>query len=1516
MGQNDTYAASPLGKFSAELLREIARLKKKYPAQNTVEDKYAHRQIEAIEEILKALHESILPKFDKYQKLSLMDIGSIAWSAVNLSKLNEVFYSRRFTLHSNVMQEIENQLPTLQKQQKNSNDIKKELVTLINQKQKALCEKADTIPYHEPSKSILEQITNNILDSTTDLKNLDLKKKESISDFEEELRNKLFKTIYPADSSDPLAFPVQEGLAGIVVANPMMFELCELIFKLKENLPKDLEQLVPFLNPMTFDLDAAKLPIPDFAKDKLFEMVPQLSGTLKNKLDGQGQPTWNFILNTEILSPDPIEMNFNKRLSMLLTKFNLVTFTQVQEYFTHYKDSPHVQSLQFRTKLLDGFKKAESDSTTVLVQNHSNEVQKKLNIDHLDSLSALKATTEALISNNSLLKQNSGLQDSLKQKAASYSEKKVIELLKTHPQLMKDLHAYKGNKQFSEDKLPDFIIGMDSNDKVGFIEYKKFLSEDIENKLTLLQSHQELLAEKITIQTTQQKKLLEAWRAERIKKYNENAQQTSDKLNELKDLLTKVKNANDALKPASLEIKALEPLIENKKALSSKYQQLSEVIIPLLQNFETLASLTAEEKLFDSDQSLQKNLKDKSQPLLEELKALSKTIHSEHQAYNKEVHTLESTLGKAKSEAEFIKNMQFADPEKMQQVQNDLTDKLSVLKNKEDELTQKLSQIAKDILKEEDDTPIKKSPEIEEKEKKIAEINEEINKIIDSVYTRVNKDALFTEDELSALFPKEENEASVLEHLINHHDKIKPFLEAVLKKVTPKVEATKKAISNYTSQIASLKTIQTELTQNSEQIPFKLIDQFKTLKDTKFLPFIGLSNKSKLLNEFRQQQESLKPRFFFTDYDIHLKECHSLLTSAINKKIEKLEKNINGKKSDEKFLVNESYQTFIQFEIDSWEKQVAEKAKLESEIAAQIPKKDPNVLIQLKEEQQQKRNELQQAQNEKTSLSNDKEIFKQITELVATIQGYQHRIQNLSTESLSIYEPELYAKIVLLQEERPTVQKKIEQLTKNIEQLGKKEHYEENIILISKLLETTQHTLNTTIQTVVDTTSLNDLILQDKANLDEFKQHLDLNKNFNQLEALLEQYNKIIQSINQQDKLIIQLEKHIPKINNKDINQNVKLIKHTQKQLYKQAETISRSLIEILTTELKEVQVKARLFKDNEFQEHIQTHTKNSEEIANIMKRLDDEFSVFKSNPAFTPKQIKKVTEIENTIREQLTESSVANQALIQRIEDRKEIVNNLLIPKINAYEDRRKNRYPHKSDNTECSALLVQLQANLNTYIKTGESGDTLSTINLNKNRYSGYHFQALMCRIQVELLDLDKKIPKDYYAKIPKKPSAQDLHTQAKAILDNQNTESPEYVEAINKLFDLIDDMKNKWPDISSLAEKLNQDIDEFISNHPDALPSEEAYTEFKAHFTARLHSEDEVLSKHRKPWKTNLANFAIGLVSLGIALGVKLIYSKVHDNKYSLFFNKTKKLEQTEKIEDIVEKDLEQGIKAPKA
>ena len=103
-----------------------------------------------------------------------------------------------------------------------------------------------------------------------------------------------------------------------------------------------------------------------------------------------------------------------------------------------------------------------------------------------------------------------------------------------------------------------------------------------------------------------------------------------------------------------------------------------------------------------------------------------------------------------------------------------------------------------------------------------------------------------------------------------------------------------------------------------------------------------------------------------------------------------------------------------------------------------------------------------------------------------------------------------------------------------------------------------------------------------------------------------------------------------------------------------------------------------------------------------------------------------------------------------------------------------------------------------------------------------------------------------------------------------------------------------------VGKLASQLKQDVDHFISQHPQKLPESKEFNRFTAKFNARLHSEDIIMSRQEN-WKSFAINLFLALISVGIALGIKAIHSKLTSGKVGFFAAESKKQEVISNIQE---------------
>lgn len=177
----------------------------------------------------------------------------------------------------------------------------------------------------------------------------------------------------------------------------------------------------------------------------------------------------------------------------------------------------------------------------------------------------------------------------------------------------------------------------------------------------------------------------------------------------------------------------------------------------------------------------------------------------------------------------------------------------------------------------------------------------------------------------------------------------------------------------------------------------------------------------------------------------------------------------------------------------------------------------------------------------------------------------------------------------------------------------------------------------------------------------------------------------------------------------------------------------------------------------------------------------------------------------------------------------------------------------------------------------------------------------QATLNRMVVKLLDAHQK-----------SEVIEDLAVKAQATLSifTQRKGRPQqYAQKIQDLYEKIAGIKayaatlpeNKQGTINELGDLLQKDLDRFVIQSPNELPAKDAYQQFDLRITARLHSQDDIMSDEQS-WSAIVFNFLLCVATLA-----KLIYSKAKTGRASLFFDKTEVQKEIEAPVDAALEDL---------
>lgn len=275
----------------------------------------------------------------------------------------------------------------------------------------------------------------------------------------------------------------------------------------------------------------------------------------------------------------------------------------------------------------------------------------------------------------------------------------------------------------------------------------------------------------------------------------------------------------------------------------------------------------------------------------------------------------------------------------------------------------------------------------------------------------------------------------------------------------------------------------------------------------------------------------------------------------------------------------------------------------------------------------------------------------------------------------------------------------------------------------------------------------------------------------------------------------------------------------------------------------------------------------------------------------------------------QLEESEKINLDIENRIEARGARVRDLS-NQLDLYLTQRNERFDWKDcldarDKDSRTLRVTTLKEHLADY---DDSGDSLALrkalLETQKNIPKG-RLSRELDNVLLSIVELDQKRPITY--------DSQTISPTPQAIL--QNHPNPAYAQSLDLLYQQIKSLldfgqtqtdETDKATLVTLANALKNDLNYFVVNLQTNTPSLEAYETFKEEFRIRLHSQDEALNQHRDLWRpfiAILANLALATLTLGVAVGAKLIHSKKTTGQFSFFCDKTERLETIEDFDESI-------------
>lgn len=248
-------------------------------------------------------------------------------------------------------------------------------------------------------------------------------------------------------------------------------------------------------------------------------------------------------------------------------------------------------------------------------------------------------------------------------------------------------------------------------------------------------------------------------------------------------------------------------------------------------------------------------------------------------------------------------------------------------------------------------------------------------------------------------------------------------------------------------------------------------------------------------------------------------------------------------------------------------------------------------------------------------------------------------------------------------------------------------------------------------------------------------------------------------------------------------------------------------------------------------------------------------------------------------------------------------------------YETKRAEKYSFKDrfisnqDALKRKEFIKDLSEKLQQYANSGDSRSVLEYIAQERGNYSGLTLQSLLSRLVINIKVLDKKLPvaQDNYTTTEE---SETIYTKEQVLERLEQTEVTYpllYKEFVN-LYLKIERLERHGEKIggqdgevaTNLAATLRGKVDRVVIQQSNKALSSGEYAAFHADFIENLHSQDDIMSKHRAFWKPFVVNMVAALLTVGVALGVhKLLTGRAS------FFGDTKRLQHIQELDVAVSK-----------
>lgn len=486
------YIESPLGKFLEQALCKITELKKKYPtnAADSSEKRHADALMKVLEEIISLAHNKVLPYFDQKKEPGFSDFLMIGLHVKSyttaIRKLNELLTTSDYKYFTTLKESITKKalLATKKplmidairdffthKAQLHAGDGKKALfqkldasidaVKVYGQNMKGLMISTD------PSKMSLHSLKDLLGGKTGFIlfekksfylsdhglqKMDDLKRAATIDSIVEDIEFEVFKCPIPEGDLEQKAY--QDFFATVpfqridfAITHPLMFELSELIINLIPQLPKELGQLVPFLNPKALSI-------------KLFGL---------KHVEGEDLSVTSYSYKIREYKFDAAAL-YNKFFASFSALSSGYLFYAMNKYNSDFCGANFVKNEHFRCSFLQELKTLETQTIEQELNIHCLDYKLHQFIPEHQDIESMANFIKQL---SSLLNDNIRLQQAWLLKNKAYDSPNLSALLGSHPVLTEKARQakYDGlNLSFMDWHLPETLVGTTPGDPSGLLE--------------------------------------------------------------------------------------------------------------------------------------------------------------------------------------------------------------------------------------------------------------------------------------------------------------------------------------------------------------------------------------------------------------------------------------------------------------------------------------------------------------------------------------------------------------------------------------------------------------------------------------------------------------------------------------------------------------------------------------------------------------------------------------------------------------------------------------------------------------------------------------------------------------------------------------------------------------------------------------------------------------------------------------------------------------------------------------